>query len=71
MGRGRTLGAIPEMGAIECPSEQLCKRGDIIFGSATVKAFKHGWALVGGRFTSKKRIAVNHAKQIHRLMMGD
>lgn len=55
--------------AIEAPKSEGCKRGDILVGQATVKAFKHGWALLGSRFTSNKLRAIEHAKRIDRMLV--
>lgn len=69
MGRGRTINRGIGGDAIEAPKSENCKRGDILVGQATVKAFKHGWALIGSRFTSNKSRAIEHAKRIDRMLV--
>ena len=54
-----------EESAVEAPAEGECKHGDILVGKATVKAHKHGWSLLGGRFVSQKCKAIHHAQLLN------
>lgn len=69
MARGRNITRGIGGDAIEAPKSCDCKHGDILVGMATVKAFRHGWALIGSKFTSKKSTAIAHAKRIDRMLV--
>lgn len=68
MARGRTISRGVTAEAIEAPRSTDCKHGDILVGKATVKAFKHGWALIGFKFTSNKSKAIAYAQRINRML---
>ncbi|MEC4724293.1 hypothetical protein HWQ46_01860 [Shewanella sp. D64] len=54
---------------VEIPPEDKCEHGDILVGKATVKAHKHGWILLGGRFVSQKDKAILHAQKLNAILL--
>jgi hypothetical protein len=68
MGRARNTNGVITSTAVEIAPEDKCEHGDIHVGKATVKAHKHGWILLGGRFVSQKNKAVLHAQKLNELL---